>query len=270
LPALSQAGNFHALMMSVNSEALGARADAHAEAHAAAEGGPVKRAYVQRMFSEIAPRYDLLNRVLSAGIDRSWRRDAVEALSWRERPGGAYLDLCAGTLDVSALLAAQPGFCGRVIGADFAEPMLRRGAGKDTTDRVTPVVADAVTLPLASGSCAGAIVAFGIRNVAGLDDALREVHRVLAPGARFVILEFSTPTLAPVRAAYLAYFRFILPLIGGAVSGHRTAYRYLPESVARFPERETLAARMTAAGFANVRWRALTFGIAALHWGVRA
>jgi demethylmenaquinone methyltransferase/2-methoxy-6-polyprenyl-1,4-benzoquinol methylase len=237
---------------------------------AAAAGAPGKRAFVQRMFSDIAPRYDLLNRLLSAGIDRSWRREAVRALEWRRRPNGTYLDLCAGTLDVAALLAASAGFGGRVLGADFAEPMLRSGLGKDTTGRVAPIVSDALALPVAPGRCDGAIVAFGIRNVADLDAVLREVARTLARGARFVILEFSTPTAPLVRGAYLFYFRRVLPVIGRIVSGHPTAYRYLPESVARFPERDGLADRMRRAGFTNVSWRALTFGIAALHVGERA
>lgn len=241
--------------------------DARDEANAAAAGAPGKRAYVRRMFSEIAPRYDLLNRLLSMGIDRSWRRAAIAALGWERRPTGAYLDLCAGTLDVAAQLAAQPGFSGSVLAADFAEPMLRSGRGKGPPGRIDAVVADAVALPIRRGSCDGAVVAFGIRNVAGLDDALLEVFAVLSRQSRFVILEFSTPSVGAIRAAYLFYFRRILPVIGGAVSGHATAYRYLPESVARFPERETLAERMRAAGFVNVSWRALTFGIAALHVG---
>jgi len=260
-------------MASAEIDVLGARAAetaAVAAATAAATGGPEKRAYVQRIFSDIAPRYDLLNRVLSLGIDRLWRRSAIAALGWSRRPAGAYLDLCAGTLDVSAALASTAGFSGRVLAADFAEPMLRSGRGKGPPNRIDPVVADALSLPMADAKCDGAIVAFGIRNVAGLDEALREVARVLSPGARFVILEFSTPSFAPVRAAYLFYFRQILPLIGGLVSGHATAYRYLPASVANFPDRDLLADRMRTAGFINVSWRALTFGIAALHVGEKA
>jgi demethylmenaquinone methyltransferase/2-methoxy-6-polyprenyl-1,4-benzoquinol methylase len=243
--------------------------DARTEASSAAAGGPAKRAYVQRMFSDIAPRYDLLNRLLSLGIDRSWRRAAIGALQWRGRARGSFLDLCAGTLDVAAQLASEPGFEGRVLAADFAEPMLRGGLGKGPSGRIGPVVADAVSLPIASGSCDGAIVAFGIRNVAGLDEAIREVVRVLSPGARFVILEFSTPSVPLVRGAYLFYFKHVLPLIGGAISGHATAYRYLPESVANFPERDALADRMRVAGLRDVSWKAVTFGIAAIHVGVK-
>jgi demethylmenaquinone methyltransferase / 2-methoxy-6-polyprenyl-1,4-benzoquinol methylase len=239
------------------------------DAHLAATGGAEKRAYVRRIFSEIAPRYDLLNHVLSLNVDRTWRRRAICALAWERAPQGTYIDVCAGTLDVGAELARRPAFSGLVIGADFAEPMLRAGTGKAPRSALAPVVADALTLPVRDGSAAGAVVAFGARNLADLDAGLREARRVLEPGARFVILEFSTPRIPLVRALYHFYFRRILPLVGRVVSGHETAYRYLPESVANFPDREQLARRMERAGFRNVQWRALTLGIAALHWGER-
>ena len=239
------------------------------EARAAAAGGAVKRAYVRRIFSEIAPRYDLLNHLLSFNIDRGWRARAIAELAVSQRPAGSYVDLCAGTLDVGAQLAATTGFRGLVLGTDFAEPMLRAGEGKAPRAVLAPVAADALELPLADSSVAGAIVAFGIRNVADLDAGLAEVRRVLEPGARLVILEFSTPRAAAVRLLYRSYFHHVLPLVGRLVSGHRTAYRYLPESVARFPVEEELASRMTRAGFTGVRWQSLTFGIAAIHVGVR-
>jgi demethylmenaquinone methyltransferase/2-methoxy-6-polyprenyl-1,4-benzoquinol methylase len=132
---------------------------------------------------------------------------------------------------------------------------------------VAPVTADALELPIAEGTVAGAIVAFGIRNVANLRSALAEIHRVLEPGGRFVILEFSTPRSAVVRGAYHAYFHAVLPAVGRIVSGHRTAYRYLPESVARFPVQEELATAMRDAGFVDVRWESLTMGVAAIHCG---
>jgi demethylmenaquinone methyltransferase / 2-methoxy-6-polyprenyl-1,4-benzoquinol methylase len=237
-------------------------------ADAAAAGGAEKRAYVQQIFSEIAPRYDLLNHVLSMNIDKAWRRHALEALAWRAAPSGCYLDLCAGTLEVGAQLVRQAGFDGYVMGADFAEPMLRMGDGKAPRSALGPVAADALRLPVADGVFDGAIVAFGIRNVASLDAGLREVRRALRPGARFVILEFSTPRNAVVRAGYQFYFHSVLPAIGRAVSGHRTAYSYLPKSVAHFPVEEELAARMTAAGFRDVTWTPLSLGIAAIHVGV--
>jgi len=240
-----------------------------ATARAAAAGGVEKRAYVKQIFSEIAPRYDLLNHLLSLNIDRRWRRAAIAELGVGRNPRGTYLDLCAGTLDVAAELSRAAVFKGFVVGADFAEPMLRAGIGKVARAAAAPVAADAVELPIASASLAGAIVAFGIRNVADLDAALVEARRVIAPGGKLVILEFSTPRMPLVRAFYQAYFNQVLPLIGGVVSGHRSAYRYLPKSVANFPDEESLAGRMRRAGFTGVRWSSLSFGIAAIHVGER-
>ena len=238
-------------------------------AELAARGGAEKREYVRTVFEAIAPRYDLLNHLLSLNIDKLWRRRALGALGWEHAPAGQYLDLCAGTLDVCVELTRQKGFEGFVLGADFAVPMLQAGLGKVIFNRIGPVGADAQVLPLADGSMDGATVAFGIRNVASLDVALREVFRVLRPGARFVILEFTTPRSAIVRTLYHTYFHHVLPFIGGVISGHRSAYRYLPRSVAHFPAEAELAARMTAAGFADVRFESLSFGIAAIHAGTR-
>lgn len=237
------------------------------EAAAAAAAGEGKRAYVQRMFSDIAPRYDLLNHVLSLNIDKGWRRRALRALAWTDRPDGTFLDLCAGTLDVGAMLVRQTGFRGRVVGADFAVPMLQHGAGKAPRSVLSPVAADALNLPFADGALDGAIVAFGIRNVADLDAGLREVRRVLRPGARFVILEFSTPPSRLVRAGYHAYFHHVLPAIGRLVSGHGSAYTYLPMSVTHFPTEQALANRLATAGFVEVTWQRVSFGIAAIHVG---
>jgi demethylmenaquinone methyltransferase/2-methoxy-6-polyprenyl-1,4-benzoquinol methylase len=240
------------------------------EASDAAAGGAAKPRYVRRVFSEIAPRYDLLNHVLSLNVDRAWRAAALGELGWERRPEGTYLDLCAGTLDVGARLARASGFRGFVVAADFAEPMLRAGRGKAPRRVLAPVAADALALPLADRSMSGAIVAFGIRNVADLEGALGEVRRVLAPGARLVILEFSTPRSALVRAAYHTYFHAVLPAIGRLVSGHPTAYSYLPESVGNFPAEERLAELMVRVGLRDVRWRPLTLGVAAIHVGARA
>ncbi|MBA3655930.1 MAG: ubiquinone/menaquinone biosynthesis methyltransferase [Gemmatimonadaceae bacterium] len=236
---------------------------------AAAAGSREKRAYVRQIFSEIAPRYDLLNHLLSFNIDRMWRNRAIGVLD-PSAFDGIYLDLCAGTLDVSRQMTGWGNFRGRVVSADFAEPMLRAGIEKARGRPINPVTADALDLPLADASIDGAIVAFGIRNVASLDSGLGEVYRVLKPGCRFVILEFSTPRFAPVRWLYHLYFHQVLPLVGGLISGHATAYSYLPRSVANFPVQEDLAERMRRAGFTAVSWKSLTFGIAAIHQGVRA
>jgi demethylmenaquinone methyltransferase/2-methoxy-6-polyprenyl-1,4-benzoquinol methylase len=235
----------------------------------AAAGGAEKRAYVRQIFSEIAPRYDFLNHVLSFNIDRTWRRKAIAELGVERNLGGTYLDLCAGTMDLTRSITHVTGFRGKVLSADFAEPMLRAGFEKIDRSSVAPVTADALQLPIADRTIAGAIVAFGIRNVTGLDDCLNEVLRVLTPRALFVILEFSTPRSPLINAAYQQYFRHVLPRIGAFVSGHPTAYRYLPESVANFPAGDELADRMHSAGFANVRWRPLTFGTVAIHVGER-
>jgi len=235
----------------------------------AARGAADKRGYVRAMFADIAPRYDLLNHLLSFNIDRGWRRKAIAGLDWSRKPSGVYLDLCAGTLDVAAELARQPGFSGWVLGADFVEAMLRAGRGKATGRAVFGVAADALALPMASASCDGAIAAFGVRNLTDLDAGLREVARVVRPGGRFVILEFTTPPSAIVRAAYGFYSNRLLPFIGGMISGNPGAYRYLPESIARFPSAAELGGRLRSAGFTGVRWDLLTFGTVAIHVGTR-
>ncbi len=230
-------------------------------------GGAEKREYVRGVFTDIAPRYDLLNHLLSLNIDKRWRRRAVQELGWEQAPAGRYLDLCAGTLDLAAELASREGFQGTVVGADFVLPMLVLGRGKAA--RVTPLNADALELPFADAAFDGATVGFGVRNLLDLDAGLREAARVLRPGARFVILEFSTPPSQPLRALYFFYFRRILPLIGRLVSKHMTAYTWLPESVLAFPGPEGLADRMREAGFDAVRYRLLMGGVCAIHVGTK-
>ena len=239
------------------------------QAHAAAAGAADKDAYVREMFSAIAPRYDFLNHWLSLNLDRRWRRRAIAALDVLRKPDARYLDLCAGTLDVAAAIAALPGFRGSVVGADFSEAMLLHGGEKSKGAPISPVVADALSLPMADASCAGAIVAFGIRNVANLDVSLREVARVLEPGAKFVILEFTTPSNPLFRFGFNLYFHNVLPWIGRVISGHKSAYSYLPLSVAQFPLPPALGARMEAIGFRDVKWETMMFGVVAIHVGVR-
>jgi demethylmenaquinone methyltransferase/2-methoxy-6-polyprenyl-1,4-benzoquinol methylase len=230
---------------------------------------PEKRRYVRAMFSDVAPRYDLLNRVLSLNVDRSWRRKAVARLGWEARPDGVYLDACAGTLDLARSLSRQPGFRGRVVATDFALPMLRVGAAKLNGEPVYSAAADTLELPAADATFDGALVGFGVRNLADLAAGLAELARVLKPGARLVILDFATPRSAPMRALYLFYFRRVLPVVGRLVSGHPTAYTYLPESVMGFPDPEALTRALSDAGLKDVGYQLLTGGIVAISWGDR-
>lgn len=238
-----------------------------ATAVSAATGGAGKRDYVKQMFSDIAPYYDSVNRIISFRLDQRWRAKAIRELNIGHDPKGMYLDLCAGTLDIASQIVARRDFNGSVIAADFAEPMLRAGLPKVSRDLVRPVTADALELPFADGFAAGAIVVFGIRNVVDLNAALREVQRVLRPGSRFVILEFGATQNALVGWIYRLYFNNLCPLIGNAVARHHTAYNYLPKSVAHFPTETDLAQRMRDAGFESVRWRSYTFGVVAMHVG---
>jgi demethylmenaquinone methyltransferase / 2-methoxy-6-polyprenyl-1,4-benzoquinol methylase len=225
---------------------------------------------VRRMFSAIAPRYDLLNHLLTLNIDRRWRARAVDRLMEGARSGDVYLDACAGTMDLAVEVAGRGGFSGLVVASDFALPMLERGQPKV---RALPVVAscgDALVLPHPDGAFAGAIVGFGVRNFSDLDAGLRELRRVIRPGGRLVVLELSVPPSPALRWVFLLYFTRILPRIGRAISGHRSAYTYLPDSVRAFPAPPELAERMTRAGFTAVRYERLMAGIAAVHVGQAA
>jgi demethylmenaquinone methyltransferase / 2-methoxy-6-polyprenyl-1,4-benzoquinol methylase len=226
--------------------------------------------WVRGMFGAVAARYDLLNHLLSFNIDRSWRRIAV----WRlrpelERPGARVLDLCCGTGDL--LFALESESHAAVLGCDFSHPMLvlaRQKAARRSV-RAHFVEADALRLPLPDASLDLVATAFGFRNLASYRDGLAEMARVLRPGGVAAILEFSQPPHPLVRALYGFYSRRVLPLIGGAVSGSREAYAYLPESVRRFPGAEELAGDMEHAGFRDVRFERMTAGIVALHLGRR-
>ena len=223
---------------------------------------------VERMFSAIAPRYDFLNRLLSAGRDRHWRREAVRATALP--PTGHLLDICTGTADV-ALEAARQFPDGRIVGVDFSRPMIALGVGKikraGLSDRIFLQVAPAEALPFPDESFDAATVAFGLRNVPDRLRGLREMHRILRPGGRAVILEFTTPPSPVFRWLYLWYFHRVLPWIGRLVSGHPSAYSYLPASVADFPTPEGLSEWMREAGFSDVSHRPLTAGIVAIHVG---
>jgi demethylmenaquinone methyltransferase/2-methoxy-6-polyprenyl-1,4-benzoquinol methylase len=224
-----------------------------------------KSASVQRMFDAIAPRYDLLNHLLSLNIDKVWRRRTIAELLKCRAPVGKYLDACAGTLDLSVALAQHAHFSGDIVASDFSLPMLQHGYGKSNGEPIVVACADALRLPFGDATFDGAMVAFGVRNLADLDGGLVELRRVLKRGGRLAVLEFCTPTWQPFRGAYLFYFRHVLPLIGRMISKHGTAYDYLPASVLEFPAPAELAKRMRAAGFSDVRWKVLSGGIAAVH-----
>jgi demethylmenaquinone methyltransferase/2-methoxy-6-polyprenyl-1,4-benzoquinol methylase len=220
------------------------------------------------MFGRIAGRYDLANRLLSGGRDVAWRRELVAAaISGGPRD---VLDLATGSGDVAfALGRAAPG--ARITGADFCRPMLeeaeRKKAASGGGANVVFQPADALALPFASGSFDVVTIAFGLRNLADRARGLSEMRRVLRPGGRLLVLEFSQPH-AWFRPFYLFYLRRILPAFAGRVTGDRAAYVYLNESIESFPGRAALAAEISAAGFQRVQARALTFGIVALHEGV--
>jgi len=232
---------------------------------AAPRSGDDRAEQVQEIFSDIAPRYDLLNHLLSMNIDKRWRRRAVDELGLERVPGGRVLDACCGTMDLAVEVAGRPGFRGSVVGSDFAHPMLVAGKDKVPGRSILPVCGDTLRLPFPDASFDGLVVGFGVRNLADLDLGFREFHRVLRPGARAVVLEFTTPPNALVRAGYMLYFKKILPVVGRMISGHPWAYTYLPASVEQFPGPDELADLLRGAGFARARWRLLSFGIAALH-----
>jgi demethylmenaquinone methyltransferase / 2-methoxy-6-polyprenyl-1,4-benzoquinol methylase len=226
--------------------------------------------WVERMFAGIAPRYDLLNHLLSFNIDRSWRKALLEKVRPAlDDPRSVVLDLCCGTgdvyLDFSAAGKAQ------TIGADFCHPMLTAAYSKATRKNVRPALleADALTLPFADGQLDCVSIAFGFRNLANYNAGLAELLRVLKPGGTAAILEFSHPSNIFVKLGYGLYSRVILPTVGTIVSGSREAYTYLPSSIRKFPRAANLAEMMRSTGFARAEFQLLTGGIAALHTGTK-
>ena len=218
------------------------------------------------MFDAIAPRYDLLNHVLSAGLDRRWRARAIREL--RLAPGTRVLDLCTGTGDLAvAAVRASSGVS--VVGVDFAGQMLRLAGAKigavGLAGSIRFVRGDGTRIPLADASCDAATIGFGIRNIVDPAAALRELARVLRPGARLAILEFGEPRIPGIRTFYAWYFKYVLPLVGRTVSKHRSAYSYLPASVGAFPPPSEFARTIAATGFSQVRAVPLTFGIVYLY-----
>jgi demethylmenaquinone methyltransferase/2-methoxy-6-polyprenyl-1,4-benzoquinol methylase len=222
------------------------------------------------MFDAIAPRYDLLNHVLSVGMDRGWRKRAVDALALPDR--ARVLDLCTGTGDLALAAVTRRGVS--VIGVDFAAEMLRLGLTKmraaSLEGRIRLVRGDAARIPVGDATCDAAMIGFGIRNVAEPERALAEIARVVKPGGRLAILEFGQPRIPGVRTLYSWYFRYMLPLVGRLISKHQSAYSYLPASVGTFPPPAEFSKILAATGFSHVQAVPLTFGIVYLFVAERS
>lgn len=225
---------------------------------------------VRAMFSGIAGRYDLLNHLLSMNIDKRWRRLVRQKLQpVLDDPKGLILDVACGTGDLSIEL--QTHAYASVIGTDFCRPMLTVAAEKNARESLSiPYVeGDAMNLGFSDDTFDAATIAFGLRNLSNFRDGLAELRRILRPAGRLVILEFSSPVIPGFRQLFNFYFNRILPRIGGAVSGSKGAYEYLPDSVRKFPDQKRLAALMQETGFDSVEYTNLTGGIAAIHTGIK-
>jgi len=223
---------------------------------------------VEKMFDAIAPRYDLLNRILSLGIDRYWRTRAVRLLA-DEQPARV-LDVATGTADL-AIKAERMLHPREVVGVDLSAEMLAYGRRKidrlGLSPRISLVQGDAADLPFADDHFDAALVAFGVRNFEDLEAGLRGIRRVLRPGAPLVVLEFSRPRAFPIKQLYAWYNEHVLPRIGGALSPDRGAYEYLPDSVAAFPDGPDFLERMANSGYEALDWTPITFGIVSLYRG---
>ena len=220
---------------------------------------------VRDMFANIAPRYDLLNHLLSANIDKGWRRRVARRLGTLVPRGARLLDVGCGTGDLSIELFEKT--AAQVTGIDFCGPMLK--LAKTKAPHLQFIEGDALRLPFAEASFDALTIGFALRNLADVDRGLRELLRVLKPNGHVAILEFSHPA-NPVFASFVRFYNWrLLPWIGGLLSGSRGAYEYLPDSISKFPNQETLASMMRAAGFADVRFENLSGGVAALHTGRR-
>lgn len=227
-----------------------------------------KKVFVERKFSAITPKYDLLNSLLSLNIDRYWRWLAVRELD--NLSTGPVLDLCAGTLPSSRAVAERKAG-NYVLALDLCRDMLAYGRSRLNGDKLASHIlvtcADGEEIPCRNNTFSGVTVAFGVRNLSNLDKGLKEMHRVLMPGGKVVILEFSRPTNFVVRPLYSFYLTRILPLLGGWVSGDEEAYRYLASSIQLFCSQRELAKKMEDAGYANISWKPVTAGIVTIYTG---
>lgn len=225
---------------------------------------------VQRMFDEIAPRYDLANHVLSMNIDKLWWRGTARAFAHiMARTDACVLDLCAGTGDMSVALhsaAARKGSRPTIYALDFSHQMLQHGMTKYAAKQIQPIEGDALQLPLPDGAVDLVVSAFGFRNLANYDAGLREINRILKPQGEVGILDFGEPG-GLMGKLYQFYFRRVLPRIGTLISGVRGPYEYLPASVQKFPSPQQMLTRMQSVGFQDVSWTPYTFGIAGLYRG---
>ena len=226
---------------------------------------------IQNMFGAVAPKYDFLNRLLSAGRDQHWRKAAVDLLS--PQIGERFLDVATGTADIALEIASRHPSELKVMGIDFSGPMLEIGQKKVADKQLERTInlqkACGEFLPFADGSFHGVISAFGLRNFFDSPRALNEMHRVLQDDGKVVILEFSHPPNPLLGWGYLFYFHFLLPQVGKFFSRHKSAYNYLPQSVAKFPMRDDLALLMEQSGFRSVTHQDLTFGIVSLYHGIK-
>ena len=221
---------------------------------------------VREMFGRIAGRYDLLNHLLSGNVDKRWRQVVAERVREGMSGEALILDVACGTGDLSLSLFESTG--ARVVGTDFCRPMLSLAAGK-LPRQITLVEGDALSLPFKEGTFDVVTIAFGLRNLSDISSGLKELRRILKPEGRVAVLEFSRPSNSVLRMLFGIYFRNLLPLLGGIISGSRSAYTYLPSSVAQFPDQQQLAGLIEQAGFDQVSYENLTGGIAALHLGRR-
>lgn len=222
---------------------------------------------IQAMFNAVAPRYDFLNRLLSVGFDKRWRKLAVDELA--PITNKTFLDVATGTADIALEMARRQPAPREIIGMDFSQSMLELGNNKVSGLNIKLIPGSAENIPLKDKVFDGVVTAFGVRNFSDAKEGLREMHRVLKPNGKIVVLEFSFPQNGLLQWFYRFYFENILPLTGRIISGHKSAYSYLPASVANFPQGNEFKKMLEESGFDNVSFKELTFGIVTLYTGLK-